>query len=151
MKQLVLVFGFFVSVNTLASNSSEIDKLFSVMGMSVLFQDSVEQVVEFEIQKNPSLGPYKNTMLEFFEKYMSFDSLKPQFSKIYTDTFTEKEIIEIRQFYETPTGKKTLVETPVLLRKGMEIGQRAVQENLTELTDMIEKEAKRIESLQQGQ
>ena len=62
----------------------------------------------------------------------------------------EKELNELKTFYSTPTGKKTLKETPVMMSKGAKIGEQRIQENISELQLMIQEEAKRIQALQQG-
>ena len=80
---------------------------------------------------------------------MSGESLREGFLEIYIETFTEKELKEMNAFYNTATGKKALKETPALMSKGAALGQKRVQENISELQGMIAEEAKKIQEMQQ--
>jgi hypothetical protein len=77
--------------------------------------------------------------------------MKPELLKIYSEAFTADELREIRGFYATDTGKKTLEKMPTLMAESSQIGMMRVQENIAELYSMIEAESKRIQSLQSKQ
>lgn len=132
------------------SHRNAAGRLLDTMDLNTLLAGSIESMLRVQISQNPTLQPFENTMRAFFNKYMSGDSLRKQFIDIYVDTFTERELDEINAFYSTPTGQKTLNETPVLLEKGARLGQKRVQENIPELQKMIQEEAKRIKALQQN-
>jgi len=132
-------------------SKKEAEKLFNMMGMEQAFQQTIEQMLQIEIQKNPSLMPYKNVLLKFFNKHLSYDSLKPELVELYTNTFSEQELIEINNFYSTKTGMKTLVKMPELASKGSQIGANRVQSNLSELKSMIEAESERIQNTKEAQ
>ncbi len=76
--------------------------------------------------------------MKFFNKYMSWASLEEDFLNIYTEAFTESELLALRDFYLTPVGKKSVRLMPELSAKGAMIGQTRVQENLPELMKMLE-------------
>jgi len=125
-------------------------RLLDTMDINTLLAGSIESMLRIQISQNPTLQPFENTMRSFFNKHMSGDSLREQFIEIYVGTFTERELDEINTFYSTPTGKKTLNETPALLEKGARLGQQRVQENIPELQRMIQEEAKKIKDMQQN-
>ncbi|WP_309387329.1 DUF2059 domain-containing protein [Cerasicoccus frondis] len=52
--------------------------------------------------------------------------------KLYTDTFTEQELQDIFNFYQTPTGEKALKQFPILFEKGALIGQEVANKYLPE-------------------
>ena len=124
-------------------------KLFDTMEMDALLSGSIETMLKMQISQNPALKPFESTMRAFFSKYMSGESLREPFVAIYMETFTEKEIHEINAFYSTPTGRKTLKQTPALMAKAARIGEQRVQQNLPELELMIREEAARIQAMQQ--
>lgn len=149
---LVLVFLLLSSLSSAdAASEKEAEKLLNLIGMEEVFAQSISQMLDVELQHDPALAPYRSVMLEFFSKYMSYESMKPELLKIYSEAFTADELREIRGFYATDTGKKTLEKMPTLMAESSQIGMMRVQENIAELYSMIEAESKRIQSLQSKQ
>ncbi len=149
---IVLSIAVFSCQNVLAfsdGHRTAANKLLDTMDMNTLLSGSIEAMLQLQIKQNPTLQPFEKTMRTFFKKYMSGESLREEFILIYMETFTEKELDEINEFYGTPTGKKTLKETPALMAKGAKIGEQRIQQNLPELKKMIQEEAKRIQAMQQ--
>ena len=132
------------------SHRASASRLLDTMEINVLLAGTIESMLQLELSKNPALQPFENTIRDFFNKYMSGESLRDAFIDIYVETFTENELNELNAFYSTPTGQKTLKETPALLAKGARIGEQRVQENIPELKLMIQEESKRIQALQQN-
>lgn len=144
-----------MSLNLNASASSEshrnaANRLLDTMDINTLLAGTIESMLQLQISQNPTLQPFENIMRNFFNKYMSGESLREAFINIYVETFAEKELNELNTFYSTPTGQKTLKETPAMMSKGGKIGEQRIQENISELQLMIQEEAKRIQALQQG-
>lgn len=129
-------------------SSFEAEKLLDTMKMDRALQHSIEVMLNLQLQQNPSLAPYKAVMIEFFQKYMSYQSLKSDLITIYAEAFTASELHDINSFYATPTGQKTIEVIPVLMSKGGQLGAKRVQENISELKQMIKKESERIQDLQ---
>lgn len=125
------------------------NELLDTMDLNTLLSSSIDSMMQLQLSQNPSLQPFEKIMRVFFSKYMSGESLREEFLEIYVEAFTEKELKEINAFYSTPTGKKTLKETPDLMSKGAALGQKRLQENISELQSMIAEEAKRLKELQQ--
>jgi hypothetical protein len=63
-------------------------------------------------------------MMEVIMKEMSWDKLKDDYISIYADTFTEKELLGIITFYESPIGRKFIEKQPELMKKSMQISQK---------------------------
>jgi hypothetical protein len=130
------------------SHRQAAEKLLRMAGMERALEQSIEQMLKVQLQQQPSLGPYKEVMLKFLKKHMSFESLKGDIATIYMEEFTEPELNEIMAFYETPTGRKTLEKMPRLMMKGAQLGITRVQQNIVELQEMIKAESERIKKLQ---
>ena len=79
---------------------------------------------------------------------MSYNSLKEDLVKIYADAFNEDELYEITKFYETPAGQKTIEKMPELASKAAQISLKRVQNNKSELEEMLKQESERIQRLQ---
>jgi len=127
-----------------AKNEAEI--LLNTMGMETAFEQSISNILNIQLQQNPSLKPYKQVMLDFFSKHMSFQSLKPDMVNIYAEAFTTSELREINAFYSTPTGAKTIKLMPVLMAKGSQLASKRVQDNTQELQKMISDKAEQLKA-----
>ena len=117
--------------------------LFETMGLSTTYGETIVKLVDVQVQSNPQLKPLRKTMLDFFEKYMGWDSIKDEMAGIYTKHFSGAEIREIQKFYKTPVGKKWSKLMPEITAQGGAIGQRRVQKHMGELQAMIEAEMAR--------
>ena len=138
--------------NTLASSDSHksaANELLNTININELLSESIDAMLQLELSSNPSLIPFEGTMRSFFNKHMSGESLRGEFIKMYMNTFTESELIELNKFYNTKTGQKALKTAPQLMAEGAALGQQRVEENILDLQNMIEEEALRIQQLQQ--
>lgn len=129
------------------SHRKAAEKLLVAMNINQIMIDTVDKMVELEIEKNPQLLPFKSVMGEFFLRHMTGDVLIDFMSGIYMEEFSENELIDMTNFYETPTGQKAITKLPILTQKGARWGQKQVSDNIEELKGMIADEAKRLEKL----
>ncbi len=147
--------GLFMALMSIAPMSSadpaaekEAAILLSTMGIEQAMTETMSQMLNIQLEQNPEIVPYRQVMLDFLNKHMSYESLKPELIRIYADTFTAAELREINAFYATKTGRKTIEKMPVLTEQGAQLGAARVQANIEELEAMIQAEAERIERLQ---
>jgi hypothetical protein len=136
---------FFISAWASEEALNEAGKLLEDLGMQEIFEKSIDQNLEFQLQQNPDLLPYVGVMKNFLAKHMSYESLKNDMINLYSTTFTVQELKEIRAFYSTETGKKTLQKLPELGRISNQLGNQRVQENISELHQALENAAKLVE------
>lgn len=122
--------------------------LFELVDMQSTIDDLIPKSIDIEIAKNSTLEPYREVIIEFTKKYMSYEKIRPDLIKIYTKAFTYDDLRHITEFYRTETGKKTIKLFPQLFVEGNKMGQARVQQNIGELQRMMEDETKRIRALQ---
>lgn len=120
-----------------------IKKLGVGIGIETVLQSTVRQLVEMRIKQDPELKPYEEVMMEYFSKYLSYESIEDDLAKLYVDAFTMEELNEIVAFYASETGKKLIEKSPWILKKSAEIGMSKINENIGELKKMVEEENKR--------
>lgn len=125
------------------SHQKAVEEMFTVMNMDSLSSKLIDQMLQIQLQRNPELEPYKDTLQVFFAKYIGWASMKDEMIQNYKEAFTEQEIREITAFYKTPTGQKALQKMPELMAKGAQIGVIRVQNNIEELQKMLEEEMER--------
>jgi len=145
----LLVGSITISSLSFANTDSEIEaeKLLNSMDVEKTMTASMSQMIDIQLQQNPTLAPFKLVMMKFFKKHMSWDGLKPEFIQIYSKAFTASELRDINAFYATDTGKKTIQKMPILMAQGAQIGAARVQANIKELQSMIKAEAERLKKL----
>jgi len=149
-KTLLLSFALalLLPLNASAQEKTRLDatyELFESMNLAVTFEQTIVQMVDVQIRQEPQIAPFRQVMLDFMKKHMGWEGMKPEMAKLYMDRFTTEEILELKAFYETPLGKKTIRLLPELTAEGAALGQRRVQENIGELQQMIAEEAERLQ------
>ena len=149
-KVFVLITALGVSSMSLADAASEkeAEKLLNMVGTQEVMEQSMSQMLDIQLQQNPALAPYKGVMMEFLNENMSYESLKPELIRMYSEEFTSSELREINAFYSTDVGKKSIEKMPTLMMQGGQLGATRVQENIGDLQAMIQAESERIQKLQ---
>ena len=149
-KVFVLITALGMSSMSLADAASEkeAEKLLNMVGTQEVMEQSVSQMLDIQLQQNPALAPYKGVMMEFLNENMSYESLKPELIKMYSEEFTSSELREINAFYSTDVGIKSIEKMPTLMMQGGQLGATRVQENIGDLQAMIQAESERIQKLQ---
>ncbi len=150
MKQLLFVLLFFIMTSVgyaapSASHRQAAEALLDVTGLKTSMDRMITQMVEMQLRQKPEMGPYRDILLQFFTKYLGFNSIKYDFVDIYTEEFNEQELRELTAFYNTPVGKKTITKLPILMQKGTQIGMSKVRLHQHELITMLQAESKRLE------
>ena len=149
-KVFVLIIALGVSSMSFADAASEkeAEKLLNMVGTQEVMEQSMSQMLDIQLQQNPALAPYKGVMMEFLNENMSYESLKPELIKMYSEEFTSSELREINAFYSTDVGIKSIEKMPTLMMQGGQLGATRVQENIGDLQAMIQAESERIQKLQ---
>ncbi|EMI21809.1 hypothetical protein RMSM_01264 [Rhodopirellula maiorica SM1] len=128
------------------SHTLAVEALLDSMNMKQTTQQTVDQMLQMQIQQQPQMAAFQDVMKAFLHKHLSFESLKPDLIKLYKSEFTESEIKALTEFYNTPVGKKAIEKLPTLSAAGAQIGMQRVQANMGELQTAI---LKRQSELQQ--
>ncbi len=134
---LLLLSIFSINANE-KRNTAAVYELFTTMDMAKTYQQTIEKMLEMQVKQNPSIEPLKDTMLEFFDKYMGWKSMKEDMAKIYMNNFTDNELKQLIAFYKTPIGKKAAILVPTLASEGAAISQQRLQKNMPELQRMMQ-------------
>ncbi len=120
-------------------------QLFKTMEMSKAYENTLNKIVEMQIQSNPHLEPFRGIMTDFFKKYMGWNNVKEELAALYASKFTVKEMNDLIKFYKTPTGKKSIKILPALYEQGSLIGQKKIQAHIPELQQKIMEKAKELQ------
>ena len=116
-----------------AASAAAAMELFKAMKLPTNIQDTAAAMIDSEVGRNPGLNPFRETMLTWLKKYMTWDAMVPELTKLYTSTFTDDELKQMAAFYGSPAGKKSLEKLPELMQKTAMIGAGLAQPHSDEL------------------
>ncbi len=126
-------------------------ELVQIMNLQATFNEGKEAMIKAQVQSNPALAQFEDLMRQFMDKYLTWDQVKDQYVNIYADVFTEPELRELIQLYNTPTGKKLLTSMPDIMNRSMQITQKQLQPHLPELQQQIMARVQEQQKQQQPQ
>jgi uncharacterized protein len=128
-----------------SSHDQAVHELFRVMGLQQTAVLGATTMIDAQVQANPAIEPYRDVMIDWATKYLTWDAMLPGMTAIYKDTFSEPEVREMIAFYRTPTGKKVLETMPDVMQRSAEVGIALAQENQGELEKMVAKRRRELE------
>jgi hypothetical protein len=82
----------------------------------------------------------QSQIMDLVRTRMRWDKLRPQYVKLYSETFSDGEIDGMLGFYQSPAGQAVLQKMPVLMGKTMTLVQALMSELMPEI-QRIAKEA----------
>lgn len=120
------------------SHRAAVLELCDVMHMERSLQESMKGMIDLQIQQAPELARARPQLQQFFDKYLSWASLKEDFVKLYQETFSEPELRQLITFYKTPTGQKAVAQMPTLMQRGAQLGANRMREHTGELLELMQ-------------
>jgi hypothetical protein len=120
-------------------------ELLVVMKVESAITPSLNTIVDAQLKQNPSMGQYRDLIMAWAKKHLTWENISPRFVGLLTDAFTEQEILEMTAFYKTSTGQKTLTEMPEIWVKASTLGAALSREYMPELQKMISDRKKELD------
>jgi hypothetical protein len=120
-------------------------QLLAVMNIESSIMPSLNTIVDAQIRQNPAMGQYRDIIMAWAKKNLTWENISSRFIGLLTDSFTEKEIIEMTAFYITPTGQKSLNQMPEIWTKASTLGAAFAREHSAELQKMISDRRKELD------
>ncbi len=116
-----------------AAQAAAAKELFKALKLQSGLSDTANAMIDSEVGRNPGLTPYRDVMVDWLKKYMTWEAMEPELVKMYTDTFTEAELKQMAQFYASPAGQKSLEKLPEMMQRTAMAGARISQPHQDEL------------------
>ena len=129
-----------------AASIATAKQVLTVTGAPTMFQPLIAGVVEqarlLYLQQNPGLGKDLNDVANKMRADLQprFSELVDEMAKMYADAFTQQELKDILNFYQTPTGKKLLDQQPKLVDASMSFAQDWANKLSEEVTAAMREE-----------
>ena len=76
-------------------------------------------------------------ILDLVKSRMNWDTMRPAYVKIYSETFSDEEIDGMLAFYQSPAGRAMLEKMPLLLPKVMALAQAQMGDLTPEIQRII--------------
>lgn len=141
MKKIILTFAIllFASVGFAQTDShtQAVNELMEVMNMKQQMEESAERMFALQAKQMPQIAQYKDIMLEFFNKYINWETIGEDVKQVYKNSFTEEEVRDLIAFFKTETGQKFTKQNPEINQKIAEISQSIVMQHQAELQGKI--------------
>jgi len=78
-------------------------------------------------------------IMDWFSEFFVWEQIRDLYADIYVEVFTEDELNELIQFYQSPLGQKVLKKMPELMQKSMEKSQALLQDKMPEFQKRLQK------------
>lgn len=124
--------------------------LLRTMGLERTMMAGVAAMVDVQIRQNATLVPFRDVLLNWAERFLTWDAVAPQLIDLYAERFTEAELQDLIAFYQSPTGRKSLVELPALTQQGAALGAEIAKKHAPELERMIRERAEELRKSMAG-
>jgi len=137
-----------------------IEDMLNVLKMEQQQEQAIGQVrtafmqqIEREIQShgpfdspefNAEFKRFQDKLFDLILTRMSWAKIKPEYVKLYDETFTIEELKGITAFYRTPAGKAFVDKLPVVTQKAIELGQRVVSAAAPDIEHLTEEFMERL-------
>lgn len=121
-----------------------IDQVFDQMNNAVFAQlSSLPTPPDQDPQKKQMMLDVQKQMMELLRKKLAWDKMKPQYVRIYSESFSEDEVAAIIGFYKTPAGRSMLEKLPTVMAKSMELVQPMMKDIMPEIQRIVEAAAEK--------
>lgn len=121
-------------------------ELFETMRLEETMAAGATAMIDAQIQGSPEIAPYRDVMVGWAKKHLSFANFAPRLLPMYMEAFTEPEVRELLRFYRSPVGKKTLTSMPDLMQKGALLGAEIANEHQADLEQMVLERKKQLDA-----
>ncbi len=133
-----------------AAQAAAAQELFKALKLQSSLSDTANAMIDSEIGRNPGLTPYREVMVGWLKKYMTWEAMQPELTKMYTETFTEAELKQMAQFYASPAGQKSLEKLPEMMQRTAMTGARISQPHQDELRAAMEAKSEELKKQAAG-
>lgn len=126
-----------IAAEAVGSHEAAARRLVRVTGGGAAGAEAGADAMMATIRGNPELAPYEDVFRAWFKKVFATGDFEGQVATLYMKYFSEKELLELAAFYDTPIGRKALATLPQIMKEAADIGLARGKEHQGELWDML--------------
>jgi len=141
----LLVIGPFAGAQEL-TKEAKIERLLTVMNADNMIDQMFEQIKAMTAaQVPPGTSPeqvaqarqVQTKIMDLVKARISWEKMRPQYVKLYAETFSDEEISGMLAFYGSQAGRAMLEKMPALVTKIMGVAQAQMKDILPEIQRII--------------
>jgi len=126
-----LMIGPFAGAQEL-TKEAKIERLLDAMNADATINQLFDQIKAMTAAQMPPGATPEQTakarevqskILELVKSRIGWDKMRPVYTKLYNETFSDEEISGMLAFYQSPPGRAMLAKMPALLTKLIEVAQ----------------------------
>lgn len=115
--------------------------------LELMMQKQLEAAAkDLQPEAQEAMGTIQKEIMRWSSENFNWDQIKQMYVEIYIQVFTESEINELVEFYQSPLGKKMLAKMPELMQASMQKTQKFVQSKLPEFQEHMKKLLSELEA-----
>jgi uncharacterized protein len=128
------------------TKEAKIDRMLAVTNASSMIDQMFAQIQKMTSSMLPPgatpeetarMQKVQSQVMVAVKERLSWEKMRPQYVKLYSDTFTDSEIDGLLAFYESPAGQAMLKKMPELMGKSMALGQAQMGDIMPEIQRII--------------
>ncbi|MBU8934360.1 MAG: DUF2059 domain-containing protein [candidate division Zixibacteria bacterium] len=155
MKKMLVVSLLFLAICTTCSMAGEAShkktalELLEITNAEETFDQmltSMESMMEQQLiatdltqEAKEASQAMQKEMMDWMSGFFSWEQLREQYADIYVEVFTEGELKELIEFYQSPIGQKFLSKMPDIIQKSMELTQTVALDMWPEFNERLQK------------
>jgi len=114
------------------AHRASVQRLFAVTHVEA-FHAPMLQLAASRYAEVPALAPFAEVMRAFVQKHASFAAMEDDLIKLYSEAYSEVDVMALIEFYETPLGQRLIAATPRLAVESAAIASKRIIALLPEL------------------
>ena len=112
--------------------------LLDTMHMADNYSRMTKQITDMQIAQAPEIAQLRDTIQNFFDKYMGWNAIKQDIAALYAKNYSKEELEKMNGFFASDVGQKYIALTPKIAAASAQIGQSKLQGHMGELRKMID-------------
>ncbi len=144
---LLLSLGFSPAALAADPKTGLIEKLLVLTNTEKNTENLLEQIKKAQIaqlneldlppEKEERAKELQRKIFDLLYDELNWESLKPEYVELYAAAFSEEELGQMVDFYESPAGQRLIEKMPFLVRKSSELVQGRVQKVLPKIRQLM--------------
>src|SRR5579864_1634581 len=124
------------------AKEAKIERLLTAMNADAMIDQMFEQIKAMTASQIPpgataeqaaQARQIQSKILDLVKARISWEKMRPQYVKLYSETFSDEEISGMLGFYQSPAGRAMLAKMPTLTTKIMQIAQAQMTDLMPEI------------------
>jgi len=113
------------------------EELLILFNLPVVITNTSEESIEVLIKNSPDAAAYADIFREFGKRYLTWENLKEPIIKRYTETFSSRDLQQLKTFFSSDVGKKYVQKSGQLMQETTRDLEKTILSFQEELKRMI--------------